>query len=159
MLRYLLLITLLTGCGKFDDQVYGPLEIPKEGDWRSYGTMADYEMLVDVKSITHDDDYAPTKYTYVWLLQKFNQDQTDEITKEKYLLKYSRHAIHCPSGKMAGTLSDLRDVDNHQVARYDIPGYQWEFDQPAPNSFGADFVRQVCKIMAEKEAKAKSEEN
>lgn len=159
MLRYLLFITLLTGCGKFEDEVYGPLEIPKAGDWRSYGMMADYEMLVDVKSITHDDDYAPTKYTYVWLLQKFNQDQTDEITKEKYRLKYARHAIHCPSGKMAGVLSDLRDVDNHQVARYDIPGYQWEFDQPAPNSFGADFVRQVCKIMAEKEAKAKSEEN
>ncbi|MBY0446128.1 MAG: hypothetical protein K2Q15_13060 [Burkholderiales bacterium] len=159
MIRYLLLITLLAGCGKFEDEVYGPLEVPKEGDWRSYGTMADYEMLVDVKSITHDDDYAPTKYTYVWLQQKFNEDQTDEITKKKYRLKYSRHAIDCPSKKMAGVLSDLRDTENEQVARYDIPGFQWEFDEPPANSFGGDFVRQVCKIMAEKEAKAKLEEN
>jgi hypothetical protein len=158
MIRYLLLMTLLSGCGKFDDEVYGPIEIPKEGDWRSYGTMADYEMLVDVKSITHDDDYAPSKYTYVWLRQKFNRDQTDETTQEKYRSKYSRYAIDCPSKKMAGTLSDLRDVENQQVARYNIPGYQWEFDQPPENSFGGDFVRQVCKIMADKEAKAAKED-
>ena len=155
------LCVALAACGKFDDKLEGPSPVPeKDADWRNYGTMPDFSVWVDVNSVTHltlHDKGAPN-FTYVWMWQRFNDDQIDGQSKGKYRDKYTRQAIDCPSGRMAGTAVELRDPDGNTVARYDVPGYQWEFsDQPA-NTYGADFVRQVCKIMAEKDAKQKSEE-
>ncbi|SMC26835.1 hypothetical protein SAMN02745857_02607 [Andreprevotia lacus DSM 23236] len=160
-LAVLLVCLLLVACGKFDDKLDGPSPVPeKNAEWRKYGTMPDFEMWVDAESVSHnaDEDKGSPKYTYVWMWQKFKADQVDGQSKGKYRNKYTRQAIDCPSGRMAGIAVELRDEDGVEVARYDVPGYQWEFaDQPA-DSYGGDFVRQVCKIMTDKEAKKKSEE-
>ncbi|WP_035055915.1 hypothetical protein [Andreprevotia chitinilytica] len=157
ILASLVLTLLLVACGdKYDANLAGPDPVPaKHADWRSYGDMADFEMLVDVNSITHEDeaDKGSPKYTYVWMWQKFKQDEIDGQSKGKYRNKYTRQAIDCPSGRMAGIAVELRDADDLKVARYDVPGYQWEFADQEPNSYGADFVRQVCKIMTDKAAK------
>ncbi|GAB7129049.1 hypothetical protein JCM19000A_35570 [Silvimonas sp. JCM 19000] len=159
-LRLTLILTAalcLGACGKYDDGTRGPDPVPKDAQWRSYGDMPDFEVLADIDSITHNVRDADDEYTYVWMLQHFKQDQIDGVSKGKYRKKYMRQAIHCPSGRMAGTAVEMRDEEDVQVARYDVPGYQWEFETPSPDTYGADFVRQVCKIMADKEAKQAQE--
>ncbi|UXY15169.1 hypothetical protein N8I74_17935 [Chitiniphilus purpureus] len=150
-------LTALTACGKFEDDVRGPVPVPYKGEWRNYGQMPDFDIWVDVASITHNDRHASDRYTYVWMRQDFKADQVDGPTKEVYRIKYARVAIDCPSGRLAKIAAELRDADDAKVARYDVPGYQWEFETPQPNSYGADFVRQVCKIMAGKDAAADDE--
>lgn len=145
---------VLAACGKFDDGTKGPDPVPQHAQWRSYGDMQDFEVLADVDPISHNARDADDKYTYVWMLQHFKTDQIDGTSKGKYRRKYMRQAIHCPSGRMAGTAVEMRDEEDVQVARYDVPGYQWEFETPAPDTYGADFVRQVCKIMAQKDQQA-----
>ncbi|KAF0814588.1 hypothetical protein IGB42_00642 [Andreprevotia sp. IGB-42] len=147
---------LLAACGKYDDKLDGPAPVPeKKAEWRQYGTMPDFEMWVDSASVTHEaeEDKGSARYTYVWMWQKFKTDQIDGQSKGKYRNKYTRQAIDCPSGRMAGIAVELRDEDGVEVARYDVPGFQWEFADQAADSYGADFVRQVCKIMADKDAK------
>ncbi|QLG89608.1 hypothetical protein HQ393_15880 [Chitinibacter bivalviorum] len=148
-----LLLFPLVGCGKFDDGMKGPPPVPyKNVDWRSYGKMPEFETLVDVNSIKHEKDYAKQNYTFVWMVQRFNEDQIDGTSKGKYRYKYSRMVIDCPSGKMAGTAVSMNDKDDEEVARYDVPGFEWEFSQPEPGTFGQDFVNQICKMMAAKDA-------
>ncbi|GGP27782.1 surface-adhesin E family protein [Silvimonas amylolytica] len=159
MRRYaaLLLIALaVTACGKFDDGTHGPQPVPREGDWRSYGDMADFEVLADIKSIGHHERDADTNYTYVWMLQHFKNNQVDGTSKGVYRKKYMRQAIDCPSGRMAGVAVELRSEDDEIVARYDVPGYQWEFETPAPDTYGSDFVKQVCQIMKHEDDQAKN---
>ncbi|MDR3425911.1 surface-adhesin E family protein [Silvimonas sp.] len=140
------LLVMLAACGKFDDGTTGPQPVPTHGDWRSYGEMEDFEVLADIKSISHNERDADSQYTYVWMLQHFKQTQVDGTSKGEYRKKYMRQAIHCPSGRMAGIAVELRTEDDEIVARYDVPGYQWEFETPAPDTYGSDFVRQVCLI-------------
>jgi hypothetical protein len=148
-----LLVLPLIGCGKFEDDAKPPEPVPlAKADWRSYGKMPEFETLVDVNSIKHDPGYSEQNYTFVWMVQRFNEDQIDGTSKGKYRNKYSRQAIDCPSGKMAGVAVSMNDADDAEVARYDVPGFQWEFGKPADGSFGADFVAQVCKMMATKDA-------
>ncbi|HSC79624.1 MAG TPA: surface-adhesin E family protein [Chitinolyticbacter sp.] len=152
------LVLVLAACGdKYESGTRGPEPVPYKGDWRNYGEMPDFSVWVDVKSITHNDHFAPDKYTYVWMRQDFKHDQVDGVSKGVYRRKYARLVIECKSGRMAETAAELRDENDGDVARYDVPGYQWEFADPQPDSYGADFVRQVCKIMASKDA-AKNDE-
>lgn len=125
---------------------------PLKGEWRRYGTMADFDVLVNVSAISRDDRYAKDKYVYVWMVQSFRQTQIDGVSKGKYRKKYTRQAIECQSRRMAATTAVLTDENDAEVARYDVPGYQWEFSSPPANTYGADFVNQVCKIEADKRA-------
>ncbi|WP_273429794.1 surface-adhesin E family protein [Chitinibacter tainanensis] len=153
------LVVTVAACGKYEDKVSGPVPVPdQKADWRSYGKMPDFETLVDVNSIQHDAGYAEQNYTFVWMVQRFNEDQIDGTSKGKYRYKYTRQAIDCPSGKMAGVAVSMNDADDLEVARYDVPGFQWEFAPQQPGTFGADFVAQVCKMMAEKDQAKQAEE-
>lgn len=147
-------VLLLSACDKkFNEGMKGPVAVPyANADWRSYGKTADFEMLVDANSVQHDPQYSEVNYTFVWMLQRFNTDQNDEVGKGQYRLKYTRSAIHCDSGRMAGVAVALHDSEDEELARYDVPGFQWEFTDPAKDSYGADFIRQVCKIMSDKDA-------
>ncbi|MBE9609074.1 hypothetical protein [Chitinilyticum piscinae] len=162
---------LLAGCGKFDDGLEGPAPVPgTKADWRVYGNKPDHDILVDVNSISHYDDYASDSYVYSWMWQKYKADRVDPkpeagsedyglyYSKAEYRDKYSRQAIDCQSGKMALIAVETRDKDDDLVERFDVPGYQWDFQQPVPGSYGEDYVRQICKIMAEKDAKKDKEE-
>ncbi|WP_028454525.1 hypothetical protein [Chitinilyticum litopenaei] len=162
---------LLAACGKFDDELEGPVPVPgTKADWRVYGNKPDHDILVDVNSISHYDDYAEPKYTYVWMWQRYKADTVEPTpvpqsemdglyhAGAEYRDKYSRQAIDCESGKMALIAVETRDKDDDLVERFDVPGYQWEFEQPAPGSYGEDYVRQICKLMAEKDAKKDKEE-
>ncbi|WP_148714152.1 surface-adhesin E family protein [Chitinolyticbacter meiyuanensis] len=149
----------LSACGdKFETGTRGPEPVPYKGEWRNYGEMPDFDVWVDVDSISHNDRFAPDQYTYVWMRQNFKRDQVDGVSKGTYRIKYARVAIDCKSGRMAETAAELRDENDGDVARYDVPGYQWEFSTPQTDSYGADFVRQVCKIMASKDAAENQEE-
>lgn len=130
--------------------------VPLKGEWRRYGTMPDFDVLVNVDAISRNDRYTQDKYVYVWMLQSFRSAQIDGVSKGKYRKKYTRQAIECKSGRMASTSAVLTDENDAEVARYDIPGYQWEFSTPPENTYGADFMRQVCKINAGKEAAKKA---
>ncbi|WP_410500094.1 hypothetical protein [Chitinibacter sp. S2-10] len=146
-------LLMLTGCDKFEDEAKGPEPVPQEDAlWRSYGKMPDFETLVDINSIKHDAGYAEQNYTFVWMVQRFKDDQIDGTSKAKYRNKYLRHAIDCPSGRMAGISVSMNDSDDIEVARYEVPGFQWEFGKPQPGTFGDDYVKQICKIMAGKDA-------
>lgn len=143
----------LTACNKYEDIAEGPEPVPyKKTDWRSYGKMPEFETLVDVNSIKHDEGFAEQNYTFVWMVQRFNEDQIDGTSKGKYRNKYTRQVIDCPSGKMAGVSVSMNDENDDEVARYDVPGFQWEFAKPEPGTFGEDFVNQICKMMAAKDA-------
>ncbi|WP_373974311.1 hypothetical protein NT239_11760 [Chitinibacter sp. SCUT-21] len=147
------LILPLVGCGKFEDGMEGPEPVPfKNTDWRSYGVMPEFETLVDINSIKHDEGYAEQNYTFVWMVQRFKEDQIDGTSKGKYRNKYTRQVIDCPSGKMAGVAVSMNDENDDEVARYDVPGFQWEFSKPEAGTFGEDFVNQICKMMAAKDA-------
>lgn len=149
------LVLPLIACSKFEDGTEGPEPVPyKKTDWRSYGKMPEFETLVDVNSIKHDDGYSEQNYTFVWMVQRFNEDQIDGTSKGKYRNKYTRQVIDCPSGKMAGVAVSMNDADDEEVARYDVPGFQWEFTKPQAGTFGEDFVNQICKMMAAKDAAA-----
>lgn len=142
---------LLAACGDFEDGTRGPQPVPGSGaDWRNYGEPDGMKVDVDVGSISHSDRAGSTAYTYVWMRQTFAEDQIDGESKGRYRIKYARQAIDCPSGRMAGIAVSLRTAGDDEIARYDVPGYQWEFAAPEPDSYGADFVRQVCKMMADK---------
>lgn len=157
---FLVLVTLLlSACGKkMDDGMKGPASIPfKNTDWRLYGTMPEFETWVDANSVKHEADYAESNYTFVWMVQRYKEDQIDGDSKGKYRLKYVRSAIHCPSARMAGVAVSLNDSEDNEVARYDVPGFQWEFTDAAKDSYGADFIRQVCQIMSDKDAANKDQ--
>ncbi len=145
---------LLSACGKkMDDGMKGPAPIPfKNTDWRLYGTMPEFETWVDANSVKREAQYAESNYTFVWLVQRYKEDQIDSDTKRKYRYKYARSAIHCESARMAGVAVSLTDSEDNEVSRYDVPGFQWEFTDAAKDSYGADFMRQVCKIMSDKDA-------
>lgn len=149
----------VSGCGKkMDDGMKGPAPIPfKNTDWRLYGTMPEFETWVDANSVKHEKQYEEANYTFVWLVQRYKEDQLDPETKGKYRLKYARSAIHCESGRMAGVSVSYQDNEDNEVARHDVPGFMWEFTTPEKDSYGADFVRQICQIMAEKDAASKTE--
>lgn len=157
ILILLLPVMLVAACdGKLGYEQGRPGDPPPlKGEWRRYGTMPDFDVLVNVDAISRDDRYAKDKYVYVWMLQSFRTVQIDGVSKGKYRKKYTRQAIECKSGRMAATTAVLTDENNAEVARYDVPGYQWEFSTPAPNTYGADYLRQVCKIHADKEAAKK----
>ena len=163
MLILLALITsllLLSACKDvgFYEGMDGPSPVPyKKADWRSFGKKADFEMRVDVNSIQHEAQYSDSNYAFVWMQQRFNDEQIDGVSKGKYQLKYTRSAIHCESTRMAQIAVALHDLDDNEVARYDVPGFQWEFAEPAKDSYGSDFVRQVCQLMAEKDKAAQEE--
>lgn len=168
MLRLALLMTvaaLLAACSKFDSGLSGPEPVPgTKAQWRTFGVKPDYEFLVDVGSIGHYYESGPDGYTYVWVLQKFKTDQEDEREHALYRDKYALMAIDCPSGRMAGIAVELRNAEDRLVARYDVPGYQWQFEtpvdekEPGVETYGQNFVSQICKIMAEKDAKKDKEE-
>lgn len=150
-------VLLLGACKKMDDGLQGPAPIPfSNTDWRLYGTMPEFETWVDANSVKHEKEFAEVNYTFVWMVQRYKEDQIDSDSKGKYRLKYVRSAIHCDSGRMAGVSVSLNDDEDNEVARYDVPGFQWEFTGPDEETYGADFVRQVCQIMAEKDAAIKS---
>jgi hypothetical protein len=155
-MRYLLILLtllILSACDKVGYEQGEPVEpAPKQGDWRRYGTLQDFEVWVNMDTITHNDRYASDKYVYVWMVQRFIADQMDGVSKGKYRKKYMRQAIDCKTARMAGVAVELTDENDALVARYDVPGYQWEFTSPAEDSYGADFVRQICKIEADKSA-------
>ncbi|GAA5784177.1 hypothetical protein GCM10007860_13080 [Chitiniphilus shinanonensis] len=142
----------LGACKKYEEGTRGPEPVPFKGEWRSYGEMPDFEVFVDVKSISHNDRAGSDLYTYVWMRQEFREPQVDGVSKGVFNRKYARLAIECKSGRMAEVAAELRDENDGDIARYDVPGYQWEFQTPEPNTFGSDFVRQVCQIMAAKDA-------
>ena len=154
----ILLLPLVAACdGKLGyEQGRAADPVPLKGEWRRYGTMPEFDVLVNVDAISRNDRYAKDKYVYVWMLQSFRTVQIDGVSKGKYSKKYTRQAIECKSGRMAPTSAVLTDENDAEVARYDVPGYQWEFSTPAANTYGADFLRQVCKINAEKEAAQKA---
>lgn len=150
----LLALLVLTACGeKLGYESGKPADpAPKKGEWRRYGRMPDFDVLVNVDSITRNSEFPDDKYVYVWMVQDFNAEQIDGVSKGKFRKKFTRQAIDCKSGRMAGVAVEMTDENNALVARYDVPGYQWEFSSPPENTFGADFVRQVCKIEADKSA-------
>lgn len=147
----LLILLALAACdGKIGyEQGEKAVPAPKQGDWRRYGQMPDFDMLVNMSTISYNDKYASDKYVYVWMVQSFRVDQIDGVSKGKFRKKFMRQAIDCKSGRMAGTTVEMTDENDAEVARYDVPGYQWEFESPAAGSYGEDFVRQVCKIAEE----------
>jgi hypothetical protein len=148
----------LSACKKMDDGMKGPAPIPfKNTDWRLYGTMPEFETWVDANSVKHEKQYEESNYTFVWMVQRYFNEQLDPETNQKYRLKYARSAIHCESGRMAGVAVSLQDSEDKEVARHDVPGFMWEFTTPEKDSYGADFVRQICQIMADKEAAAQKE--
>lgn len=142
------LLLVLAACdGKVGYEQGEPaVPAPKKGEWRRYGQMPDFDMLVNIDSISHNDKYASDKYLYVWMVQSFREDQIDGVSKAKFRKKFMRQAIDCASGRFAGISVEMTDENDAEVARYDVPGYQWEFNSPAPGSYGEDFVRQVCQI-------------
>nr|WP_314901297.1 hypothetical protein [uncultured Deefgea sp.] len=149
-------VLLLSACKKMDDGLEGPAPIPfKNTDWRLYGTMPEFETWVDANSVKHEKQFAEANYTFVWMVQRYFADQTDPETKAKYRLKYARSAIHCELGRMAGVAVSMQNSEDKEIARHDVPAFMWEFTTPEKNSYGADFVRQICQIMAEKDAAAK----
>ena len=150
----LLLVLSVTACGEKIGYEQGkPSDPPPfKGEWRRYGTMPDFEVLVNIDSITRNSEFPSDQYVYVWMVQNFSTEQVDGVSKGKYRKKYMRQAIDCKSGRFAGVAVEMTDENNAQVARYDVPGYQWEFSSPPENTYGADFVRQVCKIEADKSA-------
>lgn len=150
----LLLPLFLLACeGKLGYESGKPAKpAPKQGDWRRYGTMPDFDVLVNRDSITRNSEFPNDKYVYVWMVQNFREDQIDGVSKGKYRKKFTRQAIDCKSGRMAAISAELTDENDAEVARYDVPGYQWEFATPPENTYGADFVRQICKIEADKNA-------
>ena len=163
LLFLLLPVFLLGGCDKDEGTSLGYLQqgrkadpVPLKGEWRRYGQMPDFDMLVNVDSISRNDRTTEDKYVYVWMLQRFRQMQIDGVSKGKYIKKYSRHAIECKSGRMASTVAVMTDENDAEMARYEVPGYQWDFSSPPENTYGADFMRQVCKLNAEKEAAKKA---
>ncbi|MGL4996949.1 MAG: hypothetical protein ACRC6G_12360 [Deefgea sp.] len=140
-----------------DDDAKGPAPIPfNNTDWRLYGTMPEFETWVDANSVKHEKEFAEANYTFVWMVQRYNEDQIDPETQGKYRLKYARSAIYCELGRMAGVAVSLQDSEDNEVARHDVPAFMWEFTTPEKDSYGADFVRQVCQIMAEKDAAIKN---
>jgi len=152
MRKILLLTLLLAACeGKLGYEQGEPAApVPLKGEWRRYGVMADFEVRVNIDSIVKEGPKNGTAYTYVWMLQDFNEDQVDGVSKGKFRKKYTRQAIDCPSARMAGVEVALHDENDAEVARYAMAGYQRDWESPAPNTFGADFVKQICKLMAEK---------
>ncbi len=153
-----LAVLLMSGCKKMDDGAKGPAPIPfKNTDWRLYGTLPEFETWVDANSVKHEKEYAEANYTFVWLVQRFSEDQLDPESKAKYRLKYTRSAIHCELGRMAGVAVSYQDSEDNEMARHDVPSFMWEFSTPEKDSYGADFVRQICQIMAEKESASKKE--
>lgn len=153
-LLLLMLLPLLAACGdKIGYESGKPADpTPKKGEWRRYGTMPDFDVLVNMDSISRNSAFPDDKYVYVWMVQNFNADQVDGVSKAKYRKKYMRQAIECQSGRMAGVAVEMTDENDAVVVRYDVPGYQWEFSSPAENTYGADFMRQICKIEADKAA-------
>lgn len=150
----LLALLVLTACGeKLGYESGKPADpAPKKGEWRRYGTMPDFDVLVNLDSITRNSEIPDDKYVYVWMVQNFREDQIDGVSKVKYRKKYMRHAIECKSGRMAGIAVEMTDENDALAVRYDVPGYQWEFASPQENTYGADFMRQVCKIEADNAA-------
>jgi hypothetical protein len=149
-------VLLLSACKKMDDGLKGPAPIPfKNTDWRLYGTLPEFETWVDANSVQHEKEYAEANYTFVWMVQRYFEDQIDPETKAKYRLKYARSAIHCELGRMAGVAVSLQNSEDKEIARHDVPTFMWEFTTPEKDSYGADFIRQVCQIMAEKDAAIK----
>ena len=106
---------------------------------------------------TREGKEGAAQYTYVWMVQDFREDQIDGVSKGKYRKKYTRQAMDCPSGRMAGASVELTDENDGGVARYDLPGYQWDWETPAPNTFGADFIQQICKLQADKNPATRDE--
>lgn len=125
---------------------------PKKGEWRRYGTMPDFDVMVNMDSISRNSEFPSDKYVYVWMVQSFHTEQLDSVSKGKYRKKFTRQAIECVSNRMAAISAELTDENDALIARYDVPGYQWEFSSPQENTYGADFVRQICKIEADKNA-------
>lgn len=150
----LLVVLALTACGeKIGYESGKPADpAPKKGEWRRYGSMPDFDVLVNIDSITRNSEFPDDKYVYVWMVQNFNAEQIDGVSKGKYRKKYMRQAIDCKTGRMAGISVEMSDENDAVMARYDVPGYQWEFSSPPENTYGADFVRQVCKIEADRSA-------
>jgi len=152
-MRWILVFSLLLAAceGKLGYEAGEPAKpVPLKGEWRRYGVMPDFEVRVNVDSIVYEGPEKGTAYTYVWMLQQFNEDQIDGVSKGKYRKKYTRQSIDCPTGRMAGAEVALHDENDAEVARYAMAGYQRDWETPAPATFGADFVKQICKLMAEK---------
>ncbi|MDR3411247.1 MAG: hypothetical protein P4L87_09935 [Formivibrio sp.] len=150
----LLVVLALTGCGQKIGYEQGKPAVPapKTGEWRRYGTMPDFDVLVNIDSISGNAEFPDDRNVYVWMVQVFYADQIDGVSKGKFRKKYTRQAIDCKTGRMAGIAVEMTDENDAEVARYDVPGYQWEYTSPPENTYGADFVRQVCKIEADKRA-------
>lgn len=163
----LLGLALLAGCGKFEDDasVDAPEPLPEKPEWRVYGEMPDFTFYADVNSINRENAYAHDDNVYVWIKQAFKTEQVYVVSDEgkvkgrkaqrseyAYHTRYARMAIDCKAGAMAGTAVALHDKEGEEVERWDIPGYSWEFEPPTPNTYGGDFIRQICQL----EAKAHS---
>ena len=156
MRKILILCVLLAlaACdGKIGYEVGKPADpAPKKGDWRRYGQMPDFDVLVNLDTISRNSEFPSDQYVYVWMVQNFREDQIDGVSKGKFRKKFTRQAIDCKSRRMAAISAEMTDENDAEVARYDVPGYQWEFETPPADTYGADFVRQVCKIEADKSA-------
>ncbi|MBV1775258.1 hypothetical protein KSF73_05975 [Burkholderiaceae bacterium DAT-1] len=173
-------VVLLAGCGSYESDIkaLGPEPVPeeKEGDWRLFGQMKDFDIKVSYASIGPEKVRKPkesptwkkikralhiksepakpvTPWTYVWVLRTFKEDQKSSAEDEDSFRKeFARFAIDCESGKMAGVAVERWDKDDDLVIRRDIPGYSWEFSRPLPGTFQENFYSQVCKIAATKHA-------
>lgn len=179
-------VVFLAACGNYESDIksVGPEPVPdeKEGDWRLYGQMAEFDIKVSYESIGPEEVRKPrenptwkklkralgiknkpqqpaTPWTYVWVLRTFKQDQTSSAKDEDDFRKeYTRFALDCENGKMAGVAVEREDKDGYLVIRRDIPPFSWEFTHPTPGTFQENFFGQVCKIAKTKAASAKDED-
>jgi hypothetical protein len=143
----------LSACGKWggsyidtkDAKRPEPVPTDKEADWRLYGQTPEFETKASWSSIGHTDRFGPPEYVYVWVWRHFAKDQTS-TQGDSYRSEYTRFAIDCAKGDMASIAIETRDKDGDKVSRADLPGYQWEFDPVAKNTYMQDFFNQICKI-------------
>jgi hypothetical protein len=155
------LLISLSACGKFGGsyldtkhaQKPEPLPADKEADWRPYGQTPEFDTQVSWTSIGHKDRFGPREYVYVWVWRKFAKDQ-DPPKGKNYRSEYTRFALDCAKGEMASIAIERRDGEGERTSRNDLPGYQWEFDAVAKQTYMQDFFNQVCKIARDKESGA-----
>ncbi|WP_374355753.1 lipoprotein [Chitinimonas sp.] len=128
-----------------------PVPEEKDADWRLYGQTPEFETKVSWASIGHKDRFGPPEYVYVWVWRKFAKDQEPPKGRE-YRNEFTRFALDCAKGSMASIAIERQDHEGERVKRSDVPGYQWEFDAVAKQTYMQDFFDQVCKIAREKAA-------
>jgi hypothetical protein len=147
----------LSACGKFGGSYLAtkraqkpePVPADEKADWRLYGQTPEFETKASWSSIGHKDRFGSKEYVYVWVWRKFAKDQ-ESPKGDTYRSEYTRFAMDCAKGDMASIAIELRDKEGERVSRADLPGYQWEFDAVAKQTYMQDFFNQICKIARDK---------